>query len=871
MKHLLKVLIVVLFQVGSHSSFAQSGIQGLTNYYDPCCSGGNISILDWAPEDDNGDLITVLADLSLASNNASTCDAAMPPGALIDTDGSGTPDAIDPCQLAINTSYCLTVYYNGDFAKVNVNKKDNPVIVGSGITVELCEADIDGDAGTGLTAFYELDNLLDLVATSSRDNPVDEVWTSADGTVNNFDEFEHSYTGNNTSKVLTVNYSTGSTVCDINQDFNITVFKASDASWTNPGPFCVSASPENWSADVTVAPGDQGDLDAQWTISSGTITSNRSDATFTPSTAGDYDVTYTVGFGSTGNGCRVSEMHTVVVESAMDATWTATTPICDAAPIDLDQMIADNGGTPGGVFTYVSGGGNAAAISNTGNDYEFDGRGLGGTAASPVTVTLNYELGAGTGCGDDQNSTFTLLASPDAQWNTGITDVFCMGDVSNQSLAGYVDPTSASQGTVTYSDMNGVVNGAGTDIQLSAFPACTGGTNTTATIDLTVDNGTCADTESRTFTRKCVDTSWTNPGPFCINELPVNILNLSNPAVTTGGSFDAHNDVSSNMFAPSSPGVSQVYYEITDADCGLFQTATKGIVVVDTASASVLPFVEYGCLPATLDLEATPAGGTYTYEWLINGSVIGTGATYQATFTDSGTHVVTLRTTNTENGASCVSERTLTPFRAIMAPQALGSASQPKVLINSSLQFTNTSNSFADSIFYTWYWDDGNPIDTVLNKAGQSYTFLEERDYNIVLGAYYAGDPVLESDPGCMDSIIIPVFVTSEVIIHFPSAFSPLDLATVQNTSPCALDGDYHNDCFGPIGSLSARNVNSFEFIVFNRYGDALFKTDDYTGRWDGTYNDGTIAPPDIYAYMLRITDNLDQEFKVSGTFMLLR
>ena len=206
-----------------------------------------------------------------------------------------------------------------------------------------------------------------------------------------------------------------------------------------------------------------------------------------------------------------------------------------------------------------------------------------------------------------------------------------------------------------------------------------------------------------------------------------------------------------------------------------------------------------------------------------------------------------------------------------MAPQALGTASQTKVLINSSLQFTNTSNSFADSIFYTWYWDDGNPTDTVLSKAGQSYTFLEERDYNIVLGAYYAGDPVLESDPGCMDSIIIPVFVTSEVIIHFPSAFSPLDLATVQNASPCALDGDYHNDCFGPIGSLSARNVNSFEFIVFNRYGDALFKTDDYTGRWDGTYNDGTIAPPDIYAYMLRITDNLDQEFKVSGTFMLLR
>ncbi len=74
------------------------------------------------------------------------------------------------------------------------------------------------------------------------------------------------------------------------------------------------------SADVAVSPADQVDLDAQWTISSGAITSNGSSATFTPSTAGSYDVTYTVGFGVLDEGCRVSEMHTVEVESAMDAT-----------------------------------------------------------------------------------------------------------------------------------------------------------------------------------------------------------------------------------------------------------------------------------------------------------------------------------------------------------------------------------------------------------------------------------------------------------------------------------------------------------------------------------------------------------------------
>jgi len=238
-----------------------------------------------------------------------------------------------------------------------------------------------------------------------------------------------------------------------------------------------------------------------------------------------------------------------------------------------------------------------------------------------------------------------------------------------------------------------------------------------------------------------------------------------------------------------------------------------------------LPFVEYGCLPATLDLEATPAGGTYTYEWLINGSVIGTGATYQATFTDSGTHVVTLRTTNTENGASCVSERTLTPFGAIMAPQALGAASQPKVLINSSLQFTNTSNSFADSIFYTWYWDDGSPTDTVLNKAGQSYTFLEERDYNIVLAAYYAGDPVLESDPGCMDSIIIPVFVTSDTLAGIDFLTTEVNVypnpASTQLNVEIDMSGDY---------TVSLTNINGqMVFTQANVVDDLQIDISDFT------------------------------------------
>jgi gliding motility-associated-like protein len=44
-------------------------------------------------------------------------------------------------------------------------------------------------------------------------------------------------------------------------------------------------------------------------------------------------------------------------------------------------------------------------------------------------------------------------------------------------------------------------------------------------------------------------------------------------------------------------------------------------------------------------------------------------------------------------------------------------------------------------------------------------------------------------------------------------------------------------------------NVEEYEMIIFNRWGEELFRTNDTSKGWDGTYN-GTPPKQDIYIWV---------------------
>lgn len=86
-----------------------------------------------------------------------------------------------------------------------------------------------------------------------------------------------------------------------------------------------------------------------------------------------------------------------------------------------------------------------------------------------------------------------------------------------------------------------------------------------------------------------------------------------------------------------------------------------------------------------------------------------------------------------------------------------------------------------------------------------------------------------------------------------PNAFTP--------------NNDGRNDKFGP---LMKCRIETFEFIVVNRFGEVLFRTTDRAQKWDGTYKG---KPCDVgnYYYLLRLKNISGTDDLQKGNVLLIR
>jgi gliding motility-associated-like protein len=137
-------------------------------------------------------------------------------------------------------------------------------------------------------------------------------------------------------------------------------------------------------------------------------------------------------------------------------------------------------------------------------------------------------------------------------------------------------------------------------------------------------------------------------------------------------------------------------------------------------------------------------------------------------------------------------------------------------------------------------------IDVINNSTGGSTyiwslegTYLGNMDnvqYPITDSGSYSFHLVVISDKGCMDSTDVTVYVKPGYALYFPNAFTP--------------NNDGSNDVYMPVGY----GISEFEMLIYDRWGELVFRTTDlYTG-WDGRYN-GKAPFSDVYVYKVRIRD----------------
>jgi gliding motility-associated-like protein len=159
------------------------------------------------------------------------------------------------------------------------------------------------------------------------------------------------------------------------------------------------------------------------------------------------------------------------------------------------------------------------------------------------------------------------------------------------------------------------------------------------------------------------------------------------------------------------------------------------------------------------------------------------------------------------------------------------------------IPFTNTSKGIIKK--YTWEFGDGIRSDSVNPKHVYSIP-PREIAYTVRL--------TIRDSFGCESVDEKTVVIYTSCYIAVPNAFTP--------------NGDGLNDRFHVMNAVKATDL---EFVVFNRWGQLVFKTSEWKKAWDGKFN-GTDAPTGVYPWYLRyIHRDTKKKTEMKGTVLLIR
>jgi gliding motility-associated-like protein len=300
----------------------------------------------------------------------------------------------------------------------------------------------------------------------------------------------------------------------------------------------------------------------------------------------------------------------------------------------------------------------------------------------------------------------------------------------------------------------------------------------------------------------------------------------------------------------------QTTMQATDLGVGLYT-----VVVTDlngcTASTDVyldanplpelnLPDKIYGCMGngVLLDSQAEPGSScTWTFS---DGQVLNECGPFIANFANQDCYDLQLTVINAQG---CINSASITDFVCIMPNPLAGFYADEYTVSNveSGTNFWNTSQG-AES--YLWVFGDGSAPETtenVYHEFGPGDDFVST-NFPVTLFAI--------SEYGCIDSATLYITMNPELIFYVPNAFTP--------------DGDDYNNVFKPVFS-SGYDLKNYDLMIFNRWGELIFETDQIGQGWDGTYR-GNMCQDGVYTWKLKVMNSVtDRKEEHVGHVSLLR
>lgn len=563
--------------------------------------------------------------------------------------------------------------------------------------------------------------------------------------------------------------------------------------------------------------------------------------------------TVTLVLNSTFNSNCLPVRDSLVVTIQKQATVTANNlnPICSITPsILLSGNITGNTNT--GMWTGSGTGGyiNPSQINSC--IYSFSPP---DQALSQLTFTL-YSTNNGV-CAQAQK-VLSLTIIPQATLNAGPNQKLC----SNTQTLALTGSNQAPGQVKWYSSGNGVLANS-TSLQatysLSPFDAIFGN----IIFSLTSTGSSVCPVTADTVMITVLKQSTVNAGPdfeICSDQVSVNLNGIiageSTSGLWSGSGSGTLNPQNPGLYQPSSGDIqngSVLFILVSTnnvvcpsiSDTLLLKIRQKPVLFVANDSSYCFKGAPYYLNPSVQN-----GGNSYVWTTTGSGKFNPNNTSYPAYYVPSANDLTAgqvLLTLNSVNNGACgnVSAFTKVTFRP--SPEAIFTVSSSTLILpTNTVQLNNQSTSAGT---FTWTFGNGSGS----NNSNPLVTYAEVGNYPITL--------IAENEYKCSDTAFATVLVISDVI--FPNAFTPNPYGS---NGGSYNENDLTNDVFFPFTG----GVTEYELLIFNRWGEQIFRSTDIKVGWDGYFN-GKICQQDVYVWKANISFFDGRTYAKAGTVTLLR
>jgi PKD repeat protein len=259
--------------------------------------------------------------------------------------------------------------------------------------------------------------------------------------------------------------------------------------------------------------------------------------------------------------------------------------------------------------------------------------------------------------------------------------------------------------------------------------------------------------------------------------------------------------------------------------------------------ADFTPDIDTGCVPLTISFTNHSIYGE-EYLWEFDDGGTSTSFEPNHTFYEAGYYQVKLTVTG-EGGVDYafheVQVFVLPEINFTVEPTLVMLPDQPAKVFNFSKYGTS----------YRWDFGDG----TVYHAKDTSHQYTELGVYDITLTGW--------TEHGCEAFLNLPEAVTviGKGIVMFPNAFKP---SASGPTGGWYNPNDPSNEIFFPYHD----GVIDYELIIYNRWGELVFETNDVNQGWDGYCGSRRCAEA-VYVWRVKVRYSNGQQQVLHGDVTL--